>query len=59
MRPITAFVTAVGLAIVVTALTLPGRQTPAVIDAMASGAARLTEAALGQMPSTGFRPRGR
>lgn len=59
MRPITAFVTAVGLAIVITALTMEGRQTPAVIDSMASGAARLTEAALGQMPSSGRRPRGR
>ena len=51
MRPITAFVTAIGLAIVITALTLEGRQTPAVINSIANGAARLTEASLGQMPS--------
>lgn len=51
MRPVTAFVTAIGLAIVITALALPGRQTPAVIDSIANGASRLTEAALGQMPS--------
>lgn len=54
MRIGLAFVTAIGLAIVITALTLPGRQTPAVIDALATGASRLTEAALGQMPG-GFR----
>ncbi len=51
MRPITAFVTAIGLAIVITALTLQDRQTPAVIDSLANGASRLTEAALGQRPS--------
>jgi hypothetical protein len=51
MRPITAFVTAIGLAIVITALTLEGRQTPAVINSIANGASRLTEASLGQMPS--------
>lgn len=45
-----AFVTAIGLAIVITSLTMKDRQTPAVIDALANGASRLTEAALGQMP---------
>lgn len=59
MRPVTALFTAIGLAIVITALTMEDRQTPAVIDSLASGAARLTEASLGQMPSTGRRPRGR
>jgi len=48
--PITAFVTAIGLAIVITALTLPDRQTTGVINSIATGAARLTEASLGQMP---------
>lgn len=46
-----ALATAIGLAIVITALTLPGRQTPGVINAIAMGAARLTEASLGQMPT--------
>jgi hypothetical protein len=45
-----ALATAIGLAIVITALTLEGRQTPQVIDALATGASRLTEAALGQSP---------
>lgn len=51
MRVAMAFVTAIGLAIVITALTLGDRQTPAVIDSLATGASRLTEAALGQRPS--------
>ena len=45
------FIGAIGLAIVITALTLEDRQTPAVIDSLANGASRLTEAALGQMPT--------
>lgn len=44
------FVASLGLALVITAATLPGRQTPAVIDSMAWGAAHLQEAALGQKP---------
>ena len=48
--PVTAFVAAIGIAIVITALTLEGRQTPQVIDALANGASRLTESALGQGP---------
>jgi hypothetical protein len=50
MRPVSGFVLALGLAIVITAMTLPGRQTPDVINSIATGAARLTEASLGQMP---------
>lgn len=50
MRPISGFVAALAIAIVITAATLPGRQTPDVINSLASGAARLTEASLGQMP---------
>ena len=48
---LTLFVAAIGAAIVITAATLEGRQTPAVIDALANGASRLTESALGQQPS--------
>ncbi len=59
MRPISAVFFAIGVAIVITALTMEGRQTPAVIDSLANGASRMTEAALGQMPSSGSRPRGR
>lgn len=46
------FVAAIGIAIVITSATLQGRQTPAVINSLAMGASRLTESALGQMPST-------
>lgn len=51
MRPVSAFFAAVAIAIVITAATLPGRQTPDVINSIATGAARLTEASLGQMPT--------
>lgn len=51
MRPVSMFVFAIGIAIVITAMTMEGRQTPAVIDSLANGASRLTEAALGQSPS--------
>jgi len=51
-----AFVASIGLAIVITAMTLPGRQTADVINSIAWGASHLTEAALGQMP-TGRRTR--
>lgn len=47
---VTLFAAAIAAAIVITAATLEGRQTPAVIDALAGGASRLTEAALGQRP---------
>jgi len=50
-RAVMAFVTAVGLAIVITALTMKDRQTPAVIDSIAHGAAYITEASLGQRPT--------
>ena len=45
-----AFFASIGLALVITAATLPGRQTPAVIDSIAWGGAHLQEAALGQKP---------
>ena len=51
-----ALVASIGLAIVITAMTLPGRQTADVINSIAWGASHLTEAALGQMP-TGRRTR--
>jgi hypothetical protein len=50
MRPGFGFFAAVSLAIVITALTLPGRQTIGVVNSLATGAVRLTEASLGQMP---------
>lgn len=40
----------IGLALVITAATMPGRQTGDVIDSLAWGAAHLSEAALGQKP---------
>lgn len=51
MRVAAAIGVSIGLAIVITALTLPGRQTPGVINSIATGAVRLTEASLGQMPT--------
>lgn len=45
-----SFVASLGLALVITAATLPGRQTPQVIDSIAMGGAHLQEAALGQKP---------
>jgi hypothetical protein len=45
-----AFMASVGLALVITAATLPGRQTPAVLNSLATGGAHLEEAALGQKP---------
>lgn len=51
MRAGTALLFSIGLAIVITAATLPGRQTTGVINSIATGAVRLTEASLGQMPT--------
>lgn len=48
---LSAFVTSIGLALVITAATLPGRQTPEVIDSLAWGGSNLMEASLGQRPS--------
>lgn len=44
------FLATIGLALVITAATLPGRQTPKVIDSIAWGGAHLEEASLGQKP---------
>lgn len=52
--PVTAFVVSLGIAIIITAATLPNRQTTGVLNSIATGAARLTEASLGQMP---YKPR--
>jgi hypothetical protein len=40
-----------GLALVITALVLPGRQTPGVINASTHGLGFLEEASLGQAPT--------
>lgn len=45
-----AFIASVGVALIITAATLPGRQTSQVIDSIAMGGAHLQEAALGQKP---------
>lgn len=47
---VAGLIASVGLALVITAATLPGRQTPAVVDSIAMGGAHLEEAALGQKP---------
>ena len=49
-RPFAAFMATLGLAIVITALTLPQRNAPAVINSLSWGGVHLTEAALGQHP---------
>ena len=46
-----SFVGAVGIALVITALTMKDRQSPQVIDSLAWGATHLEEGALGQKPS--------
>ncbi len=50
MRLVAPFVFAISVAIVLTALLQDNRQTVPVINALASGASRLTESALGQTP---------
>lgn len=45
-----ALATSIGLALIITAATLPRRQTPAVINSLAWGGAHLMEASLGQRP---------
>lgn len=50
MSPLVSLITAIGIALVITALTLPGRQSPAVIDSLAWGATHAEEASLGQKP---------
>lgn len=48
---LSAFVTSIGLALIITAATLPGRQTSQVVDSVAWGGANLMEASLGQRPT--------
>lgn len=45
-----AFIASLGMALIITAATLPGRQTSKVIDSLAWGGVHLQEAALGQKP---------
>lgn len=47
---ITGFVASLGVAMIITALTLPNRKAKDVIDSTATGAVNLVEAALGQKP---------
>ena len=42
-----AFVTSLGIALIITAATLPGRQAPAVINSIGMAGAHLEEAAIG------------
>lgn len=49
-RPLAGLIAAIGVALIITALTLPHRQTPAVINAIASGGTHLEEASLGMVP---------
>jgi len=51
--PLAGLIASVGLALVITAATLPGRQTSPVVSSIAWGGAHLEEAALGQMPKGG------
>lgn len=45
-----AAVFSLGLAAIITAATLPGRQTVGVLNSLSSGAVKVTEASLGQAP---------
>jgi hypothetical protein len=47
---LSGFVASLGIAIVITSLTLKDRKSKDVIDATAGGAVRLIEAAVGQNP---------
>jgi hypothetical protein len=47
---LSGFIASIGIAMVITALTLPNRKAKDVIDSTANGAVRLVEAALGQHP---------
>lgn len=47
---LTGFIASLGLALVITAATLPGRNTSKVVDSLAWGGAHLEEASLGQRP---------
>lgn len=51
--PLVGLIASVGVALVITAATLPNRQTPGVVDSLAWGGAHLEEAALGEMPNGG------
>jgi hypothetical protein len=50
---IAGLVASVGLALVITALTLPGRQTPGVINAATHGLGYLEQSSLGYHPAFG------
>lgn len=43
-------IASIGLALIITAATLPGRQTAPVINSITTGGAHLEEASLGQKP---------
>lgn len=47
---VSGFAASLGVAMVITALTLNNRKSKEVIDSTANGAVRLVEAALGQHP---------
>lgn len=47
-KPLTALIISAGLALVITAGTLPGRKTPAVVDSLAHGAGTVERASLGE-----------
>lgn len=47
---LSGFIASIGVAMIITALTLPNRKAKDVIDSTANGAVKLVEAALGQLP---------
>ena len=49
-HPVAALAFALALAIIITAATLPDRQTIGVVNSLSTGAVHLTEASLGQRP---------
>ena len=50
-KPITALIVSAGIALIITAGTLPGRNTPAVVDSLAQGGGTLERASLGESGS--------
>jgi hypothetical protein len=50
-KPLTALIVSAGIALIITAATLPGRQTSSVVDSLSTGGGTLERASLGESGS--------
>lgn len=50
-KPLTALIVSAGIALIITSATLPGRNAPQVVDALANGGGTLERASLGETGS--------